>query len=118
MVCSQRSRRSYSISTQSNTFPGIDLFSVATCKVPEAAIVVKGKALCSLSILLTDHNASATECVSDHGKALCKDISGICVTETDGYYIVCGICLAFGVIFLIAFIIPTARKLQRKWIHS
>ncbi|KIM47934.1 hypothetical protein M413DRAFT_16004 [Hebeloma cylindrosporum] len=75
---------------------GIDLFSVATCKVPEAAIAVQ-----------------VTECVSDHGKALCKDINGICVTETDGYYMVCGVCLAFGVIFLVAFILPTARKLQR-----
>jgi len=98
---------------QSNSCVGIDLFSVATCKVPEAAIAVKGKSTFS-SIPLTDHNASATECVSDHGKALCKDISGICVTETDGYYIVCGICLAFGIIFLIAFILPTARKLQRE----
>jgi hypothetical protein len=75
---------------------GIDLFSVAICKVPEAAIAVK-----------------ATECVSDHGKARCKDIGGNCVTETDGYYIVCGICFAFGIIFLIAFILPTARKLQQ-----
>jgi len=56
----------------------------------------------------------ATECVSDHGKALCKGIDGICVTERDGYYIVSAICLAFGVIFLVAFIIPTARKLQRE----
>ncbi|KAF8973855.1 acetyl-coenzyme A transporter 1-domain-containing protein [Flammula alnicola] len=75
---------------------GIDLFSVATCKVPEAAVDVK-----------------VTECVSDHGKALCKDINGVCVTETDGYYIVSAICLGFGVIFLVAFILPTARKLQK-----
>ncbi|KDR85273.1 hypothetical protein GALMADRAFT_52530 [Galerina marginata CBS 339.88] len=75
---------------------GIDLFSIATCKVPHAAVDIK-----------------ATECVSDHGKALCKDINGICVTETDGYYMVTGICLVFGVLFLVAFIIPTARKLQR-----
>ena len=54
------------------------------------------------------------ECVSDHGKAHCKDIDGICVTERDGYYIVSAICLAFAVIFLVAFIIPTARKLQSK----
>jgi hypothetical protein len=54
----------------------------------------------------------ATECVSDHGQALCKEIGGICVQETDGYYMVNAICLTFGIIFLVAFIIPTARKLQ------
>ncbi|CAA7259985.1 unnamed protein product [Cyclocybe aegerita] len=75
---------------------GIDLFSVATCEVPQAAVHIK-----------------ATECVSDHGKAACKDIGGKCVTHTDGYYTVTIICLAFGLIFLVAFIIPTARKLQR-----
>jgi len=41
----------------------------------------------------------------------------MCVTETDGYYLVCGVCLAFGVIFLVAFILPTARKLQREWLE-
>lgn len=56
----------------------------------------------------------ATECVSDHGKASCKDIDGICVTERDGFYIVSALCLAFGVIFLVTFIIPTARNLQSK----
>jgi len=75
---------------------GIDLFSVATCRVSNAAVIVP-----------------VTECVSDHGKAHCKDIKGTCVSERDGYYIVCAICLAFGVIFLVAFIIPTARKLQK-----
>ncbi|KAF8912933.1 acetyl-coenzyme A transporter 1-domain-containing protein [Gymnopilus junonius] len=75
---------------------GIDVFSVATCKVTGAAVDVH-----------------ATECVSDHGKAVCKDINGVCVTERDGYYIVTGICIAFGLLFLVAFIIPTARKLQR-----
>lgn len=54
----------------------------------------------------------ASECVSDHGKSACTNIGGKCVTETDGYYVVSGICLAFGVIFLIAYIIPTARRLQ------
>ncbi|KAF9473190.1 hypothetical protein BDN70DRAFT_405806 [Pholiota conissans] len=73
---------------------GIDLFSVATCKVPDAAVDVK-------------------ECISDHGKALCKDINGVCITETDGYYIISAISIGFGIIFLVAFILPTARKLQR-----
>ena len=63
---------------------------------------------------LSHHFFAATECVSDHGKAACKEINGVCVTATDGYYIVTGICIAFGVLFLVGFIIPTARKLQSK----
>lgn len=54
----------------------------------------------------------ATECISDHGKAACKEIDGICVTETDGYYIISAISIGFGIIFLVAYILPTARKLQ------
>ncbi|KAF9535740.1 acetyl-coenzyme A transporter 1 [Crepidotus variabilis] len=74
---------------------GIDLFTVATCQVPKTGVTVK-----------------ATECVSEHGKAACKHIGGVCHMETDGYYITMGICLGFGVIFLLAFILPTARRLQ------
>lgn len=66
-----------------------------------------------LEMQLTD-GSLATECISDHGKAACKDINGVCVTETDGYYIVSAICIGFGIIFLVAFILPTARKLQSK----
>ncbi|KIK07384.1 hypothetical protein K443DRAFT_182209 [Laccaria amethystina LaAM-08-1] len=76
---------------------GVDLFSVAICRVPDAGMDVK---------------VQATECVSDHGKQLCHEINGICTTEQDGYYIVSAICMAFGVVFLLAFILPTARKLQ------
>ncbi|THH15834.1 hypothetical protein EW146_g4704 [Bondarzewia mesenterica] len=74
---------------------GVDYFTIATCEVQESHLAVP-----------------AAECVSDHGKAHCADIGGQCVTERDGYYIVSAFCLTFGVIFLLAFIIPTARKLQ------
>lgn len=95
------------------------MFSVATCKVPQAGIDVKGeeKHLSSTWLLYLNY-LLATECVSDHGKAVCKEINGICVEETDGYYMVSAICLLFGVIFLVAFIIPTARKLQSKSVHG
>ncbi|KAF8898334.1 acetyl-coenzyme A transporter 1 [Infundibulicybe gibba] len=76
---------------------GVDLFSVATCKVADAGV---------------DIRLQATECVSEHGKALCEKIDGECITEHDGYYIVSALCMMFGLIFLLAFIIPTARKLQ------
>jgi hypothetical protein len=32
--------------------------------------------------------------------------------ERDGYYITTGICLVVGLIFLVAFIIPTGKRLQ------
>jgi hypothetical protein len=54
----------------------------------------------------------ATECVSDHGKATCKDINGVCITKRDGYYLISGLCMTLGVVLLITFIIPKARKLQ------
>ncbi|KAI5832121.1 hypothetical protein K523DRAFT_268445 [Schizophyllum commune Tattone D] len=72
---------------------GIDMFSVSTCRVDDLAV-------------------EAVECVSDHGRAHCADIGGQCVTEKDGYYTLSALCMAFGVIFLIAYIIPTARRLQ------
>ncbi|KAK0455910.1 acetyl-coenzyme A transporter 1-domain-containing protein [Armillaria borealis] len=76
---------------------GVDLFSVATCKVTDAG---------------TEIAVRATECVSDYGKAMCNDINGECITDTDGYYVVSIICMTFGILFLFGFIIPTARKLQ------
>jgi len=76
---------------------GVDLFTVAHCKIPATAIELAAK---------------ATECVSEHGKSLCKQANGQCIIETDGYYIMSAICMIFGIIFLVAFTIPAARKLQ------
>jgi MFS transporter, PAT family, solute carrier family 33 (acetyl-CoA transportor), member 1 len=50
--------------------------------------------------------------VSEAGKHACKEVGGTCVVTTDGYYIVSGICMVFGIIFLVAFVIPVAKKLQ------
>ncbi|KAI0062645.1 hypothetical protein BV25DRAFT_1915799 [Artomyces pyxidatus] len=87
---------------------GVDFFTIATCEVQEAG---------------TTLNVKAAECVSELGKAHCKEIGGQCNTERDGYYIVSAVCMTLGVIFLVGFIMPTARKLQAlplsKWrIHS
>lgn len=60
----------------------------------------------------TDYDVQATECVSEHGKAACAEIGGQCVTERDGYYIVSGICLVLGLLSVVLYMIPTARKLQ------
>lgn len=54
----------------------------------------------------------AHECVSEHGKAACADLGGVCKTERDGYYATSSICIILGAILLITFIQPTARKLQ------
>jgi len=76
---------------------GVDWFSVGHCHIPDGTseVLVKAK-----------------ECISEIGKAHCKAINGTCVLDTDGYYIVTAICMGFGIVFLTAFIYPTARKLQ------
>lgn len=53
-----------------------------------------------------------SECVSEHGKKACEDLQGKCVMERDGYYYVSSICVALGIVTLIFYIIPTARRLQ------
>ncbi|KAI0761684.1 MFS general substrate transporter [Trametes elegans] len=74
---------------------GVDLFSVATCQLKD-----------------NDLSLKAHECVSEHGKSACAELGGECVTERDGYYIVSAVCLGFGVLSVMFFLIPTARKLQ------
>lgn len=56
--------------------------------------------------------APAQECVSDQGKSLCESMSGQCVTTQDGYYYVSAICMGLGVLTLVLYIIPTARRLE------
>lgn len=43
---------------------------------------------------------------------MCSAAAGTCVMERDGYYITTGICLTVGIIFLVGYIIPTAKRLQ------
>ncbi|GLB36522.1 putative acetyl-coenzyme A transporter 1 [Lyophyllum shimeji] len=73
---------------------GVDLLTDATCQVADGI------------------HLQTTECVSDHGKAMCKDINGVCITRRDGYYAMSAICMILGVLVLIGFIIPRALKLQ------
>lgn len=39
-------------------------------------------------------------------------MNGKCVTEQDGYYYVSAICIALGVLTLVLYIIPTAKRLE------
>jgi hypothetical protein len=95
-------------------YVGVDILSEATCVVRDAGldIAVKGasRPLSCLVAFLTRH--PATECVSEHGKAMCKDINGDCTTTRDGYYIISALCMILGVILVVGFIIPRALKLQ------
>ena len=50
--------------------------------------------------------------MSEHGKAACTNLGGQCVTEQDGYYIVSALCVGFGLLSVLFFLIPTAKKLQ------
>lgn len=43
---------------------------------------------------------------------MCAAAAGTCIMERDGYYITTGICLAVGLLFFVAYIIPTAKRLQ------
>jgi PAT family acetyl-CoA transporter-like MFS transporter 1 len=52
------------------------------------------------------------ECVSEEGKAVCSAAGGTCIMERDGYYTTTGICFTLGLFFMLAYILPTVRKLQ------
>ena len=39
-------------------------------------------------------------------------MNGQCITVQDGYYYVSAICLVLGVLTLVVYIIPTARRLE------
>ncbi|GAA5846584.1 hypothetical protein JCM3766R1_007120 [Sporobolomyces carnicolor] len=76
---------------------GIDAFSVAVCHVKEENM---------------DLMVASRECVSDHGKAACADLGGVCRTERDGYYWVSTLCIAAGAFVLLSYVQPAARRLQ------
>jgi len=43
---------------------------------------------------------------------MCTAAAGTCVMERDGYFITTGICLVVGLLFFVAYIMPTAKRLQ------
>ncbi|KAH7104503.1 MFS general substrate transporter [Auriculariales sp. MPI-PUGE-AT-0066] len=75
----------------------VDMFTEATCHVKTGT-----------SELLIP----ASECVSEHGKKACKDLSGTCVTEKDGFYTVSAICILTGFVSFVLFILPVVKKLE------
>lgn len=97
------------------------MFSVATCRIKESAdLILEGEVNI---VVFSSHCLTwliAAECVSEHGKQACESIGGECITERDGYYFVSIICVTAGVISLVFYIVPTARRLQGMciWCHS
>jgi len=75
----------------------IDFFTIATCEVDDNS---------------SSLTAKGVECVSEEGRALCSAAAGRCVMERDGYYITTGVCLLVGMLCLVAYVIPTAKRLQ------
>lgn len=90
---------------------------MATCRVKDGAdLILEGELRYHSRIShLTNVYFAASECVTESGKKACEEIGGDCVTERDGYYYVSSICVAIGVVSLVVYIIPTARRLQCKW---
>jgi hypothetical protein len=43
---------------------------------------------------------------------MCTAAAGTCVMERDGYYITTGTCLVVGLLFFVAYILPTVKRLQ------
>jgi len=82
----------------------IDYFTIANCQVGDNS---------------TSLGASGVECVSEQGRDVCSAAGGQCIMERDGYYTTTIICLSLGLFFMLAYILPTARKLQalplEKW---
>ncbi|KAF7329223.1 hypothetical protein MKEN_00182900 [Mycena kentingensis (nom. inval.)] len=72
----------------------IDMLTTATCQHP------------------TDTTEFDSECRTQAGKALCAATNGTCITTRDGYYPVTILCMAFGLLFLVFYTIPTVRRLQ------
>jgi hypothetical protein len=52
-------------------------------------------------------------CTSDIGRALCKDLDGTCLIETDGYYYAGSLCVLIGFAMLLFYIKPVIRHLEQ-----
>ena len=94
---------------------GVDYFTVAHCEVKDKLTQSLLKGLSSGGSnqkLIINARYTVHECVSDVGKHECSTIKGQCVVERDGYYVVSTICVVVGVTIWLAFVRPTALKLQ------
>ncbi|MBW0544424.1 hypothetical protein O181_084139 [Austropuccinia psidii MF-1] len=77
---------------------GVDFFTEASCLIPNANV--------------TQASAHGNECVSELGKAKCKELNGDCHTFRDGYYIMQAFCITLGVFLLMFFVRPISNRLE------
>ncbi|KAH9839220.1 MFS general substrate transporter [Rhodofomes roseus] len=77
----------------------VDVFTVATCSVSAPSSTL-------------DQLATPASCITKSEKAACTALGGTCDVQQDGYYVMSVVCLAVGIVLLIFFMIPTARRLQ------
>ncbi|SAM05814.1 hypothetical protein [Absidia glauca] len=62
---------------------------------------------------ITDAKDNDFSCTSDIGRALCKDLDGTCLIETDGYYYAGSLCVLIGFAMLLFYIKPVIRHLEQ-----
>lgn len=70
----------------------VDMYTVSTCETP---------------------SGPAGECVTEHGKAMCRELHGRCVTTSEGYYPVSAACIAVGLVVFFAYVRPQCRRLEQ-----
>lgn len=53
------------------------------------------------------------ECVTEHGKALCTELHGVCSTSSEGYYPVSTGCIVAGLVMYFVYIRPKSKALEK-----
>ncbi|WVQ78639.1 hypothetical protein IAT38_000726 [Cryptococcus sp. DSM 104549] len=81
----------------------VDVLTVATCSVATSPFSDKSS--------VSNAGLGFGECVSEHGKVLCAQAGGQCVTHRDGYYIMSAACVGLGAALLVVFILPMVKRL-------
>ncbi|KAG0168541.1 hypothetical protein DFQ30_004613 [Apophysomyces sp. BC1015] len=78
----------------------VDYFTISSCSV-------------------ADQNGQDFSCVSEEGKAQCKELEGVCVMQQDGYYFAGTVCVVLGVVMMLVYVKPVVKNLEKisksKW---
>jgi hypothetical protein len=62
---------------------------------------------------LLDADGGIINCTDQKAKDLCTKMSGTCSYQKDGYYFVNSLCISFGLITLLFYILPKVQELER-----
>lgn len=71
----------------------VDHFTVAECRVPEGGVY--------------------GECVTEHGKAQCHELHGLCTTTSEGYYPVGTGCVVVGLAVYLLYVRNKCKALEK-----